>query len=262
MNWKSSFRAWVIGSSFVLLLTVAAGPLRAQDTEFAGLRLASAPLEARPEAYGTTALTLLQVPATLCAPIFDTTSFSGIDGYVHPTAGAGAYDCPLNAPTGAKLVKIAIVAADASDSGHAGAVVAHCVTPDGLCLGAGVAATTGTASSPSSGRVSADLTGFGLTVDKNAELYWIRVVIDSNTGDVKFREADIYYQLQVSTPAPGTQTFGDVPPSFAFYKAIEALAASGITGGCGGGNFCPSSNVTRGEVAAFLARALGLQFPN
>ncbi len=37
--------------------------------------------------------------------------------------------------------------------------------------------------------------------------------------------------------------------------SINALAASGITGGCGTRRFCPSSAVTREQVAAFLYRA-------
>lgn len=42
---------------------------------------------------------------------------------------------------------------------------------------------------------------------------------------------------------------------------IEAIAAAGITGGCNPPDFdryCPSDSVTRGEMAAFLRRALGL----
>jgi len=37
---------------------------------------------------------------------------------------------------------------------------------------------------------------------------------------------------------------------------IHRLAASGITGGCGGSRFCPRTNVTRGQMAAFLHRAI------
>jgi S-layer homology domain len=48
---------------------------------------------------------------------------------------------------------------------------------------------------------------------------------------------------------------------FAF-QYIEALAAAGITGGCGGGNFCPDSPLTRRQLAILLAKALGLNFPN
>ena len=37
---------------------------------------------------------------------------------------------------------------------------------------------------------------------------------------------------------------------------INSLAQSGITGGCGPGIFCPGSNVTREQMAAFLYRAM------
>ncbi len=37
---------------------------------------------------------------------------------------------------------------------------------------------------------------------------------------------------------------------------INALARSGITGGCGTRVYCPNANVTRGQMAAFLKRAL------
>ena len=36
---------------------------------------------------------------------------------------------------------------------------------------------------------------------------------------------------------------------------INRIAAAGITGGCGGGRFCPDSVVTREQMAAFLHRA-------
>jgi len=38
---------------------------------------------------------------------------------------------------------------------------------------------------------------------------------------------------------------------------INLIARDGIATGCGGGNFCPIANVTRGEMAAFLHRAFG-----
>jgi hypothetical protein len=37
---------------------------------------------------------------------------------------------------------------------------------------------------------------------------------------------------------------------------INALAESGITHGCGSTTFCPNGRVTRGQMAAFLHRAL------
>jgi hypothetical protein len=67
------------------------------------------------------------------------------------------------------------------------------------------------------------------------------------------------YKLDVSPP-PATATFTDVPTSHLYFRAIEALASAGITQGCGGGNFCPNQAVTRGELAKFLANALGLHW--
>jgi elongation factor P hydroxylase len=39
---------------------------------------------------------------------------------------------------------------------------------------------------------------------------------------------------------------------------INRLAASGVTGGCTTGRFCPGGYVTRAEMASFLSRAVGL----
>lgn len=37
---------------------------------------------------------------------------------------------------------------------------------------------------------------------------------------------------------------------------INRLAAAGVTGGCGGTRFCPQATVTRGQMAAFIRRAV------
>ena len=79
-------------------------------------------------------------------------------------------------------------------------------------------------------------------------------------GSIKIRQARILWRRQVS-PAPVTATFLDVPTTHPYFKFVEALAASGITGGCGSGNYCPDSPLTRGEMAVFLAAALGLHWP-
>jgi len=70
----------------------------------------------------------------------------------------------------------------------------------------------------------------------------------------------ILWHRQISPP-PATPTFGDVPPSDAFFPHVEALAASFITGGCSGGNYCPNAPLTRAQMAVFLAKALGLHWP-
>jgi len=57
------------------------------------------------------------------------------------------------------------------------------------------------------------------------------------------------------TPPPCTGTFPDVPCPSTFAPWIEALAAEGITGGCGGGNYCPQNPVRRDQMAVFLLKA-------
>jgi hypothetical protein len=58
------------------------------------------------------------------------------------------------------------------------------------------------------------------------------------------------------TPPPATGTvFGDVPVSFWAADWIEQLYADGITGGCGGGDYCPQDPVIRDGMAIFLLRA-------
>ena len=51
-------------------------------------------------------------------------------------------------------------------------------------------------------------------------------------------------------------TFGDVPTSYWAWQYIERLYNSGVTTGCGGGNYCPEGNVTRAQMAIFLLRGI------
>jgi hypothetical protein len=57
-------------------------------------------------------------------------------------------------------------------------------------------------------------------------------------------------------PASPTNFFTD-DNSNIHENDINALAASGITGGCGPGRYCPSQVVTRAQMTAFLHRAVG-----
>jgi hypothetical protein len=60
-------------------------------------------------------------------------------------------------------------------------------------------------------------------------------------------------------PGPGA-TFTDDNDTV-FEADIEALAAAAITRGCNppsNDRYCPDDNVTRGQMAAFLYRALGI----
>ncbi len=56
------------------------------------------------------------------------------------------------------------------------------------------------------------------------------------------------------TPPACTGVFTDVPCPGLFTDWVEQLSAEGITGGCGGGNYCPDSSVTRAQMAIFLLK--------
>ena len=61
------------------------------------------------------------------------------------------------------------------------------------------------------------------------------------------------------TPPDCAGTYADVPCPSTFANWIEQLAAENVTGGCGGGNYCPLSNNTRGQMAVFITKTFGLQ---
>ena len=77
-----------------------------------------------------------------------------------------------------------------------------------------------------------------------------------------FGWVEVWWHRSVSPP-PGTATFNDVPTTHPFFQYVEALAASGVTGGCQASPplYCPDSPLTRGQMAVFLAKALGLHWP-
>ena len=99
----------------------------------------------------------------------------------------------------------------------------------------------------------------------NRDMYRFVVEVPPIPDDVNlhllgFKGVKVSYRRQASVP-PSVATFSDVNPSMQFFPYVEALAAAGITTGYGDGTFKPNDYVTRGQMAAFLTRALGLHHP-
>ena len=101
------------------------------------------------------------------------------------------------------------------------------------------------------------------TIDNINHSYFVEIFIrgDGVTDTTQFQWVSVDYRLQVS-PAPAVATFNDVPTNHPFFALIEALVAAGITVGCNESPplFCPEGLVTRKQMAAFIARALGLHW--
>ncbi|MDH3499540.1 MAG: S-layer homology domain-containing protein [Acidimicrobiia bacterium] len=65
------------------------------------------------------------------------------------------------------------------------------------------------------------------------------------------------YGREASFLEPSRLTFSDIAGN-THVANIEAIAAAGITQGCTTVLYCPNNNVTRGQMAAFLTRAMSL----
>jgi hypothetical protein len=214
--------------------------------------------------FGTAHLTYVQIPGVAFIPqsssAVTAVSSNGLTGQtLRLIGGSGAnyFSAAVQVPSGALLKSLEL---NACDNAGGGFVLLNLVAGDAL---GNVTSTSTTLETAGTGcqTLSEDLTSLALTVDNHAKHYWL-VATMTNAGAgpvVGLAGAVVGYQLQVSQ-APATPTFGDVPTNNQFFQFIEALAASGITGGCGGGNYCPDNPVTRGQMAAFLSKALGLQF--
>jgi hypothetical protein len=56
----------------------------------------------------------------------------------------------------------------------------------------------------------------------------------------------------------GQEQFGDVASTSPFCRWIEELANRQVVTGCGGGNYCPTTPVSREQMGVFLAVTFGL----
>jgi hypothetical protein len=231
------------------------------------------PQKSHPTTYGTAIVSYIQVPAAEFL-VYDSSC-----GYLTDDGGQGSrwsegIGCPfvagLHLPAGAKPIYLELDFLDNTNTGEvfgsllecsylglnctshpaAGAGPSDCLSPGYIC--------SGRAFNSGFGEQAADLTPDGITVDNFQKSYRLDASAGSD-GSTKIAGMIVGYVLQVS-PAPLTPTFNDVPTSSPQFQFVEALVAAGITAGCGGGNYCPSNPVTRGQMAVFLAKALGLQW--
>ena len=181
--------------------------------------------------------------------------------------GGNSFMAPVHLPDGAEITQMCLYFYDADGSGTDASIFAMKLPAGGQ--NAGLHAVPG-------GTVIEFVNiGFGTvctdplsyTFHSDADLdgqgvrhlaHFVSVETDPTTS---FGGVRIVWHRQVSDP-PASPTFTDVPGGSFGYQQIEALAASGITGGCGGGNFCPNQTVTRAQMAIFLAKALGLHWPD
>jgi S-layer homology domain len=223
------------------------------------LILASSSLAAQQSpSYGVDSTSIEVVSAWDMEPFESQTTWaaSKLNAYRFLT-NAGALFGIVHVPEGASLLSIEL---DACDTSGTHEVVASFARLEATGFTPLAQISTGDGPTPGCARFAADLTAGPETVDNMLYQYIVSAQNGTFTGTTTIGAMRIVYRLQVS-PAPGQATFNDVPTSDPAFQFVEALAASGITAGCGGGNYCPDATLTRRQMAVFLAKALGLHWP-
>lgn len=216
-----------------------------------------------PETFGSQN-TYATYPAWSAQPIDSTVTFALYNGAanggqgIYRTGGALFFKLPLNLPNGAVVTKIEL---NYCDTG-ANSIALHFVRQ---VKNAAPVFTSNVVASPGAGApgcvVETGVLGTPITIDNDANSYNLEYYMGAADNTIVLLSTRVGYHLQVS-PAPAVATFTDVPTGHPFFRFVEALAAAGITGGCGSGLYCPDNPVTRGQMAVFLSVALGLHFPN
>jgi plastocyanin len=173
---------------------------------------------------------------------FHRTSTSGIEQWI-----SGA-----QLPSGALITGVEVSSCD-SGAGEVSVKLYECIDPSGPCT---VLATVTPAGVPTCAFTSVPVTG--VNVDNLTRSY----IVEAEVGPPQSLRAVRIFHRKVVSPPPAVATFTDVPVTDPRFRFVEALAAAGISGGCGGGQFCPEASVTRGQMAVFLSVALGLYWPN
>jgi hypothetical protein len=205
-----------------------------------------------PRTFGTTATSYVYVGAAEFHPEGPSTVYDLT--YKLTVPSGGTFTAQPQLPSGALLTEVQWDFCDA-DGGTSPGLIAAAINRQGDSIGG-----VGYGNQPISAGCTSlvmDLTAVGLVIDNSAVHLDLQIAA---TDPVEIVGARIGYKLQVS-PAPPTATFGDVPTSDFGFQYVEALVAAGITGGCGNGNYCPDNPVTRRQMAIFIAKALGLQWP-
>lgn len=246
---------------FGFWLPLLCGPLLAQAPD------ARLPLP-KPKSYGTDQISYYRIAASEFTPV-DTVSgeLYTDEWHIAPKLGQfqrfsspspGQFIASPHLPSGAVITYFELDSCDTDPDNDVEANLFLCdILGNGGFLP--IQQLSSNANAISCGYTSADVSASGIQVDNYRNQITV-MVQTAGTEATRFAGVILGYKLQVS-PAPPFADFGDVPTDHPYFQFIEALSNSGITAGCGNGDYCPDRAITRGEMAVFLAKALGLQWP-
>ena len=194
------------------------------------------------------------VPASLFVPYDSTTTYMrNAQGDLYHIGGPGRFIAPIRLPSGALLGLAGLFGYDTSSYNVDFQIVRRRFNASSQTLGDCDKDSTGASGTFQLGCVPN-------TIIANA-IFTYDIIVDLDTADSsqRFWGVALIWARQVRTGLPNPfDDIGGLPARF--QNAIKALAASGITQGCDANSYCPSNNVTRGQMAVFLAEALGLHW--
>jgi len=225
----------------------------------------------RPLTYGNSVISYLRVPAADFLPYSSDFQYEGLQSRYSKNVLGQPFVAALHLPAGAQVVYLELDYYDNDASSfvlanlqecdyffnnctahpNAGAGDADCLKPGLMC--------SGVTRADGFWFTTANVSGDAIFINNNDNEYILNAGSMSTDGNTGFTGMLVGYVLVVSPP-PATADFTDVPKTHPFFQFIEALYHSGITAGCGGGKFCPDNFLTRGQMAVYLATALGLQW--
>ena len=157
--------------------------------------------------------------------------------------------------TTARLLTCAALTEECVDHPAAGAGPADCVTEGRICTGDDF---PGGRSS-----VTADLMPDDITVDNLDTSYFLQIEQPTGGSAMRIGGVVVGYVLEVSPP-PATATFNSmrrpiIGSSSSSRRSRNRASRAAVMPRPR--SFCPDDPLTRGQMAAFLAKALGLQWP-
>lgn len=266
------------------MISTASARVPATLVAAACLIVASAEAQERPEHFGGLEGTMT-VPA-LSFRGLPSPDGNGFSTFGYPGPGPGNFvigKAPLQLPNGSQITQLCVVGFD--DSWH-GEVILQLVgweyprlgTPAPTPQRVLATATSGVIEAPGMMTWCATLPApivvksFG-DLDGNGVSGWTSYAlagmlrwypgggVEPLFGSISFGASIVVWRRTVSA-APAVATFSDVPTWHPQFRYVQALVASGITGGCAVDRFCPDAGITRGQFAVFLSVALGLHYPN
>ena len=231
-----------------------------------------------PTAFGsTTQFTVIHAPEFNLVNGSDRTGLQSGTGYIHPLEDPSYWWAQVDLPAGAEITNICYLVYDISPTAHWNLLTMYeyesstsdSFPPNWVSLAfmsTPLAATPGYTSPCVDLSSNPILINYWGDLNTDGESNWLSYILFAKsvgaTDDVVALWGAVLAWNRTISPAPAVSSFPDVSTGFWAFQHIEALVASGITTGFPDGTYRPFEPVTRAQMAAFLARALGLHWPS